>query len=127
MKKVLVASLVVVSLLLLASGAMADYCPPVEPEPEPCPPVVTCPPIVIDFPDICCPDIDLAFPEAPCCPEVIVKDIPEICCPEVNFEFPDFCCPTEPCPPEPIPDDGDDGCHDDKFKDRLDRHNSHKR
>lgn len=120
MKKVLVASLIVVSLLLLTSAAMADRgnrvdscrncepaCPVCPPEPEP-----TCEPIFINIPGIDCMDIDLDLPSAPCIPAVCVSDFPGICCPDVNFDFPEVNCPAEcpapapaPCPPCPCPSD----------------------
>jgi hypothetical protein len=104
MKKVLIASLIVVSLLLLASGAMADRedyrakwddrCGEECPEEDNCAPEClpeetpeTCPPIVINIPGITCPDIDIDLPEAPCFPNVCVGDFPDICCPDK----PHFC------------------------------------
>lgn len=124
MKKVLVASLVVVSLLLLTSGAMAAYgdgkevvCPP-----EPCPPKEICPTINVCFPEMPVFDMDVCFPEAPCA-KVVIEDFPEIRCDNIDFEFPEICCQVkEPCPepePEPCPP-VDDECNDDNGKD--DRH-----
>lgn len=135
MKKVLIASLIVVSLLFLASGAMADYgndrgkwddhhgdkcapeCPPEETPKETCPP---CPPIVINIPECDFPDMEIELPEPCCFPDVVVN-MPEINCPDISFDFPDLCpddkiCP-EPCPePAPCPDDKvvDDKCDDNK-------------
>lgn len=134
MKKVLIASLIVASLLLLASGAMADYgndrgkwddrhgdkCVPV---PE-CPPVETpeeaCPPIVINIPECDIPDMEIELPEPCCFPDVVVN-MPEINCPDISVDFPEICCPSE-CPapapapaPAPCPEDKCDdnkrGCH----------------
>lgn len=107
MKKVLAISLVLVSLLLLTSAAMADRGDRVRnheccPEEEVCPPEEeeVCPPIVIGFPEIPCPEIEVELPEAPCIPEVMIEEFPEICCPEITVEFPEIC---PPCPPAPAP------------------------
>ncbi len=116
MKKVLAISLVLVSLLLLTSAAMADAGEMVKehehngccPEEEVCPPEEeVCPPIVIGFPEIPCPEITVEIPEAPCVPEVMIEEFPEICCPEITVEFPEVC---PPCPPAPAPEEEEHCC-----------------
>lgn len=104
MKKVLIASMVAVSLLLLASGAMAN-CGSCKED--------VCPPIEICIPDIPVCNFDVCIPDLPCNPDIKV-DFPDICCPEIKFDIPEFNCPEtkidfpEICPeekpcPEPEP------------------------
>jgi hypothetical protein len=127
MKKLLIASLVVVSLLLLASGAMADrgdrhggYCPEEKECAPECPPEEVCPTIEVCFPEMPVCDIDVCFPEAPCCPKIVMEEFPEIICPEISCDFPEICCPCpieKPCPePEPCPpaEDECNNCREDR-------------
>ncbi len=129
MKKMLAIMLVVVSMLLLASVAIADRedranrfdrhegcCPPEE---EVCPPEEeVCPPIEVCFPEVPEIDVDVCIPKAPCFPEIRVEEFPEINCPEINVEIPEICPPCvspAPCPEE------EECCPDDRHSDRKHR------
>ncbi len=120
MKKILAISLVVVSLLLLTSAAMADRGDRIKVDDRfgdvCCPEKEICPPIVVCFPEFTCPSIDVCLPKAPCIPDVLIEDFPEICCPEVTFDIPEICPPKAPAPcPE------DDCCPDRERPDRKHR------
>lgn len=127
MKKILVVSLVLVSLLLLTSAAMADRgdskrgnhadeCCPEEVVTPPCPPIVIC------FPEAPELDFDVCIPQPPCIPEIIIEDFPPINCPEITFDIPEICPPCPPTPPTPpCPEEDECPCPDDRHGDRHHR------
>jgi hypothetical protein len=133
MKKISIALLAAVSLLLLASAAIAvpghggfkEKCDDRHgcPDNDGCPPEDECPAedgcqLILDF------DIGVCLPETPCLPVLVIDDVPgicgselsiglpEVCGPEISpIVFPELCCQNKETCPE------DDTCDDDKCKD----------